>query len=193
MNILIFLALLQIKLFSIFRIRKLFWLIFLKIYWDDSPGTIHPNFKWGNKFSVRDFKMIVDGWYFHLDCFVADNCVAVLLEEENSISFLSFLFCFHCRFSKLTAQGHFSVTETQNNFKRGTLSLSLSLSQNGNKWHGIVSFFLFTFYGLSARPTSQLRNSFNHKKFSNVQKLCHAVKLWTQIILNDINFTSWID
>ena len=149
--------------------------------------------------------MIVDGWYFHLDCFVADNCVAVLLEEENSISFLSFLFCFHCCFSKLTAHGRFSVSETQNNFKRGTLfslSLSLSLSaflslsQNGNKWHGIVSFFLFclfTFYELSVRPTSQLRNSFNHKTFSNVQKLCHAIKLWTQIILNGINFTSWID
>ena len=41
-----------------------------------------------------------------------------------------------------------------------------------------LSFFcLFTFYELSERPTSQLRKSFNHQKSSNVQKLCHAVKL----------------
>ena len=55
----------------------------------------------------------------HLDCFVADNFVAGLLEEETTISFLSFL-CFHCCFSKLTARGRFSITEIQNNFKRGS-------------------------------------------------------------------------
>ena len=38
-------------------------------------------------------------------------------------------------------------------------------------------FCLFTFYELSERPTSQLRNSFNHQKFRNVQKLCHAVNI----------------
>ena len=94
MNILIFIALLQIKLFSIFQIRKLFCLIFFKIYRDDSPKFSKT---WENKFSVRDFKMIVDGWdgrYFHLDCFVADNFVAGLLEEENTILFLSFLSVF---------------------------------------------------------------------------------------------------
>ena len=53
-----------------------------------------------------------------------------------------------------------------------------------------LSFFfrLFTFYELSERPISQLRNSFNHQTNSNVKKLCHAVKLWTQIILNGMNF-----
>ena len=45
MNILIFIALLQIKLFSIFQIRKLSYLIFFEIYGDDSSGTIHPNFQ----------------------------------------------------------------------------------------------------------------------------------------------------
>ena len=45
LHILIFIALLQIKLFSLFQIRKLFGLIFFKIYWDDSLGTIHPNFQ----------------------------------------------------------------------------------------------------------------------------------------------------
>ena len=38
-------------------------------------------------------------------------------------------------------------------------------------------FCLFTFYELSERSTAQLRNNFNHKKFSNVHKPCHAVKL----------------
>ena len=38
-------------------------------------------------------------------------------------------------------------------------------------------FCLFTFYELSERPTSQLRKSFNHQKFRNVQKLCHAVNI----------------
>ena len=52
------------------------------------------------------------------------------------ISFLSFLFCFHCCFSKLTAQGRCSVTEVQNDFKRVSfrslfLCLSLSLSLSG--------------------------------------------------------------
>ena len=115
--------------------RKLFCLIVFKIYRDDSPGTIHPKFKktWENKFSVRDFKMIVDGWYFNLNCFVADNFVADLLEDGNTISFLSFLFWFHCCFLRFTLCGRFSVTEIQNNFKRGSprwspppLSLSLS-------------------------------------------------------------------
>ena len=132
--------------------------------------------------------MLVDWWdwlYFHLDCFVANNFVAGLLEEENTNSFLSFLFCFHCFvFSKLTARGRFRISEIQNNFKRGSprwLSLSLFLlpmkyvlmclkigiRQNGNKWHGTVSSFFClynTFYELSERPTSKLRNSFNHKK-----------------------------
>ena len=33
-----------------------------------------------------------DGWYFHLDCFVADNFNAGLLEEENTHFFLFYLF-----------------------------------------------------------------------------------------------------
>ena len=42
-----------------------------------------------------------DGWYFHLDCFVVDNFVSGFLEEENTISFLSFLFYFHRYFFKV--------------------------------------------------------------------------------------------
>ena len=56
----------------------------------------------------------------YLDCFVADNFVAGLL-EESTISFLSFLCCFNCYVSKLTAREWFSVTEIQNNFIRGSL------------------------------------------------------------------------
>ena len=115
-NILVFIALLQIKLFSIFQIRKLFCLIFFNIYWDDSSKFS----KSGRTISVRDFKMIVDGWdgwYFQLDCFVADNFVSGLLEEENTVSCLPFCFVFIVIFSKLTARGQFSF------------SLSLSLSR----------------------------------------------------------------
>ena len=132
MNILIFIALLQIKLFSIFQIRKLLFNFLQNLLgrftWDESPKFSK---KWENKFSVRDFKLIVDGWHFHLNCFVVDNFVVRLLEEENTISFLSFLFCFHCYFSKLTACRWFSVAEIQNNFKIGSpcwLSLCFSLS-----------------------------------------------------------------
>ena len=55
-NILIFIALWQIKFVSIFQIRKLFCLIFFKIYWGDSPKF--PNFQ---KSGRTSFKMIVDG------------------------------------------------------------------------------------------------------------------------------------
>ena len=78
MNILIFIALLQIKLFSIFQIRKLFYLIFFKIYWDDSSKFSK---KWENK------------RYFHLECFVADNFVAGLCEENYLSLSLSLSFC----------------------------------------------------------------------------------------------------
>ena len=63
-NILIFTALLQIKLFSIFQIRKLFCLIFIKIYWNNSPGMIHPNFRKGGwtSFPLEILKWCVDVW-----------------------------------------------------------------------------------------------------------------------------------
>ena len=90
-NILIFIALLQIKLFSIFQIRKLFCLIVFKIYWYDSPKF--PNFQKSGRTSL---KMIVDGWSFHLDCWVDDNFVAGLL-EENYLS-LSLSLCLSLSF-----------------------------------------------------------------------------------------------
>ena len=47
---------------------------------------MHPNFK---KSGRTSFKMIVDGWHFYLDCFVADNFVAGLFEENYISLFLS--------------------------------------------------------------------------------------------------------
>ena len=37
---------------------KTFFILFFKIYWDDSPGTIRTNLKqmWKNKFSENEFE-----------------------------------------------------------------------------------------------------------------------------------------
>ena len=65
MNILIFIALLQIKLFSIIPDKKTVLFNCLpnllgRFTWDDSPNFFKR--KWEDKFFVRDFKMIGDGW-----------------------------------------------------------------------------------------------------------------------------------
>ena len=158
MNILIFIASLQIKLFSIFQIRKLFFvviIIFFKIYWDDSPKFSKP---WENKFSVRDFRMIVDGWhgwYFHLDCFVADNFVAGLLEEENTISFLSFLKGF-----KSSAPTRVWTRGPASDSKSSVITTRLK-GPDQSDWSIMHPIYIYTSY-FSSRTTTLLHATMKH-------------------------------
>ena len=71
------------------------------------------------------------------------------LLEEGNISFFSFLFCFRCCFSKLTARGRFSVTELQSNLKEVP----------ENKWHGIVSFISSVYLHFTNCLKDQLSSS----------------------------------
>ena len=97
MNILIFIALLQIKLLSIIPGKKTVLFNFLpnllgRFRWDDSPNLFKK--KWENKFFVWDFKMIVDGWMG--DIFILIVLLLIILLRVFLRRILShfFLSCF---------------------------------------------------------------------------------------------------
>ena len=76
MNILIVVALLQVKLLSIFQTWKLFFFFVVVVvvffcffcFFQNLPGRftqIKKKKMWKNKFSEDEFEMTVDVWYFH--------------------------------------------------------------------------------------------------------------------------------